>query len=206
MEHYKTLQKHYEKCLEEHGPVAQGMDWPNQADLDKRFEVLTDIVEGTDDVSLLDLGCGVGLLLDFLKARGLEGRFHYTGADISNRMIEVAKGRFPRQRFEVRDILVSPYEEGQFDYIVINGVLNEKQEMTQSQMIDFAQQFIASAFRSCRKGIAFNVMSSHVDWKRDDLFHWELDSIVNFMVRNCSRKIRIMMDYGLYEYIVHLKK
>src|SRR6185369_5832390 len=108
--------------------------------------------------------------------------------------------------FEVRDILVAPYGENQFNYILMNGLLTEKQDMLQSQMIDFAKQILLNAFKSCSKGIAFNIMSAHVDWKRDDLFHWELDDIVSFMVKNCSRKIWIMMDYGLYEYTVHLKK
>lgn len=206
MEYYKTLQLHYEKKLAEHGPNAKGMDWPNQEDLNRRFEVLTSIATNEHNASLLDLGCGVGLLIDYLQNQDLLHKFEYRGADISSKMVSIAAESHPEFSFEVRDVLVNPYPTESVDYIVMNGVLTEKQDMAQSQMIEFAQNIILSTFKSCKKGIAFNVMSSHVDWQRDDLFHWELDEIVGFLVKNCSRNIRIMMDYGLYEYTVHLKK
>lgn len=203
---YKELQLHYEQCMERHGPTAKGMDWPNQQDLSKRFGTHLSIAYESDRTSLLDLGCGVGLLIDYLVEQDLTRKFDYLGSDISPRMVEVAREMHPSYSFEVRDILVNPYANDQFDYVLINGVLTEKQGMSQSQMMDFAKQFILSAFNSCRLGVSFNVMSSHVDWTRADLFHLELDEIVSFLVKNCSRKIRIMMDYGLYEYTVHLKK
>jgi SAM-dependent methyltransferase len=206
MEHYKSLQLHYERRLAEHGPTAKGMDWPNAQDLEKRFTVLTDVIDLNQTSRLLDLGCGVGLLIDHLEQRQLINKFIYLGVDISPKMILAGKELHSSFQFEVRDVLQRPYNENQFDYIIMNGLLTEKQEMTQAQMLDFAKQIIMTSYRSCSKGISFNVMSSHVDWKRDDLFHWELDDIVSFLIKNCSRKIRIMMDYGLYEYTVHLKK
>ncbi|QNL20593.1 class I SAM-dependent methyltransferase [Hyphobacterium sp. CCMP332] len=204
MKDYKTLKEHYEKKLKEHGPTARGMDWPNPEDLDSRFKVLTSII-AEKNVTLLDLGCGAGLLIDFMKRNQLDD-ITYFGSDISEKMISAAKEKYTDNEFEVRDILDQPYEQGQFDYVIMNGVLTEKREMSQAQMIDFAQNIIQSAFKSCRKGLAFNVMSTHVDWKREDLFHWELDEVVSFLVAKCSRHIRILMDYGLYEYTVHIRK
>ena len=59
-----------ENCFRKHGATAKGMDWPNQNDLKRRFDVLTDIItpNGKNDskIEILDLGCGVGLLIDFL--------------------------------------------------------------------------------------------------------------------------------------------
>ncbi len=210
MEYYKVLQDHYEKRLNEFGPNSRGMDWPNPEDLEKRFKVLTGIINfsenGNTKKTILDLGCGVGLLVNFLKNNGLIENLNYYGVDISLKMIDAAKKLLSDFNFEVRDILKNPFSEGKFDYVIMNGLLTEKQEMSQSQMIEFAQNIILNSYKSCSKGIAFNVMSSHVDWKRDDLFHWELDGVVEFMVKNCSRKIKIMMDYDLYEYTVHLYK
>jgi len=206
MDYYKSLQLHYEKRLAEHGPTAKGMDWPNPEDLEKRFDVLTGVIDYTQTSSLLDLGCGVGLLVDYLTQKQVMSKITYLGVDISSKMIQVAKKRHPGFSFEARDILLKPYNANQFDYILMNGLLTEKLDMSENQMKDFAQQIILSVYNCCSKGLSFNVMSSHVDWKRDDLFHWELDDVVSFMVKYCSRKIRIMMDYGLYEYTVHLKK
>lgn len=207
MQKYKTLQLHYESCLENFGPTANGMDWPNLSDLKKRFKVLTSIADhDSTGSSLLDLGCGAGLLIDYLRENQILDSFNYYGVDISPKMVKAAEDLHPKNTFEVRDIITNPFPDNQFDYVVMNGVLTEKQNMTQAEMINFAQEILLSAFKSCRKGVAFNVMSSHVDWKRDDLFHWELDKVVSFLVKKCSRNIRIFMDYGLYEYTIHLKK
>lgn len=207
MTDYKILQQHYERKLAEFGPTSKGMDWPNNEDLDKRFKVLTDIVDDSlKNPSILDLGCGVGLLLPFLRENRKSCEVNYFGSDISSKMIAFAKEQHPDFQFEVRDTLENPYRKDQFDYVIMNGVLTEKQSMTLEEMITFAQKIIFNSFQTCKKGLAFNVMSSHVDWERDDLFHWELDSVVDFLVKKCSRNIRIHMDYGLYEYIVHVKK
>ena len=130
----------------------------------------------------------------------------YRGLDISEEMIEVAREQHPDVSFEVQDIIADPLKEESVDYIVMNGVLTEKQNMSQEVMVEFAQSIIRAAFKASSKGVAFNVMSSHVDWTRDDLFHWPLDEMVAFLVKDCSRHVRIHMDYGLYEYSVHVKK
>lgn len=206
MANYETLKRHYEKRLKEFGPNARGMDWPNEEDLSKRFQVLSSIVSTDEPVSLLDMGCGVGLLIDYLQHQGRISNIRYRGIDISEDMIEVAKSRHPDMDFVAQDVLKDPLTTGSVDYIVMNGVLTEKQDMTQQEMVSFAEALLEHLFGVCKKGLSFNVMSSHVDWTREDLFHWPLDEIVGFLVRSCSRHIRIYMDYGLYEYTVHVKK
>ena len=54
------------------------------------------------------------------------------------------------------------------------------------------------------KGVAFNVMSKHVDWERDDLFHLPFDEMAGFVTRNLTRNFVIRNDYGLFEYTVYL--
>jgi hypothetical protein len=52
-------------------------------------------------------------------------------------------------------------------------------------------------------GVAFNVMSKHVDWERDDLFHVPFDEIAAFLFANVTRNMVLRADYGLYEYTVY---
>lgn len=206
MESSKIIQRHYEECLEKHGACAKGMDWPDEKDLEKRFEVMVGAMRGSyRPASLLDLGCGAGLLIDYLKRRGLlDGIIKYKGIDLSPRMIEVARECHPAYRFEIRDILTHPLREKSVDYVIINGLLTEKLTLKQREMESFACRILQGAYDACRVGIAFNVMNSHVDWKRKDLFHWPLDRMTQFLVSNCSRSIVIRMDYGLYEYTVYV--
>jgi SAM-dependent methyltransferase len=204
---YHKIIEHYEKCLEKHGASAQGMDWPNEEALQTRFKVMLGVTNHTSlPVSILDLGCGAGLLLDHINSQKHLRNISYWGIDISDKMIDIATKRHAKSRFESRDILENPLPESCVDYIVMNGVLTEKRELTQREMLSYAQKLIKAAFAACKNGIAFNVMSTHVDWQRDDLFHWALDDIVNFLIKDCSRHISIRMDYGLYEYTIYLYK
>ena len=196
---------HYESCLAEHGASAKGMDWPNEEDLSTRFDVMLGVINRTDQgISILDLGCGVGLFVDHLEKRGFSKHFHYRGIDISGKMIAAAKHKYPGRQFEIRDILRNPLPSKAVDFVIMNGVLTEKKGLRFEQMEDYAKALIKSAYDSCRHGLAFNVMSSHVDWQREDLFHWPIDRAVSFIVEACSRNILMRMDYGLYEYTVYL--
>ena len=44
-------------------------------------------------------------------------------------------------------------------------------------MTDYMLRMLRMAFARCTCGIAFNVMSKHVDWERDDLFHVPFDEM-----------------------------
>lgn len=205
---YKLLQRHYEACLEQHGPNEKGMDWPNPQDLTRRFEALTEILlpfeQGKKKV--LDLGCGVGLYIHFLTDKGFLSNIDYEGIDISPKMIEQAQKLHPHHSFRCRDLLEDSLPANSYDFIIMNGLFTEKRELSHEDMFSFFESMISKVYPIARQGIAFNLMSSHVDWKRDDLFHVDLDQLVSFLVKNFSRRIKINMDYGLYEYTVQLRK
>ena len=202
---YHVIKEHYEKRLAEFGPNHRGVDWPDAEDLRTRFSVMLDVIrDGDRPCSLLDLGCGVGLLLDHLAGRGSGETVSYSGLDISGAMIHEAREKHPSAAFEVRDVLLDPLPEESVDYVVLNGVLTEKLSLSQDAMAQFAERLLTAAFRACRKGIAFNVMNVHVDWMREDLFHWSLDACASFIIKRLSRHMVMRMDYGLYEYAVYV--
>lgn len=196
---------HYEACLERYGDTAQGMDWPNEADLRRRYAIMAELIrDRAEDVDILDLGCGTGMFLDFLEAEGIVPGCRYHGIDVSERMIAVAKNNRPTASFEQRDIISAPLSPNSTDYVVMNGVLTEKRDLHQEQMAAFARDLISRAFKTARKGVAFNVMSKNVDWERDDLFHWGLDDMSAFLCAEVSRNFIIRNDYGLFEYTAYV--
>ncbi|TIH18056.1 class I SAM-dependent methyltransferase [Marinifilum sp. JC120] len=205
---YSVIQNHYEKCLKEHGPNHLGVDWPNAKDLATRFNVMLDVIrkDTIAPCSLLDLGCGVGLLAEHLIIAEMLGSVNYRGVDISQPMIDQARKNYASLNFEAHDILESPLEKESVDYIVMNGVLTEKLTLSYEEMEFFAQRIIQAAFEASRIGVAFNVMNHHVDWQRDSLFHWRLDDCVGYIIKNLTRHVVVRMDYGLYEYTVYLYK
>lgn len=206
---YLKIVNHYTNCFEKFGETSKGVDWPNMKDLEKRFKVMLDITKyqtPKNKIELLDLGCGFGLLLSFIKENGLENNFKYNGIELSEPMLQAARKKWPTENFFTRDIIKNPLEENSYDYILMNGLLTEKLDLEFSDMFEYSKNLIKSAFKSCRIGIAFNVMSHHVDWQRPDLFHMPFDIMAEFLTKECSRNFMIRSDYGLYEYTIYLFK
>jgi len=198
------LQVHYERCLAEAGATPSGVDWPNARDLEESFAVQLGVLEavprGAARPVLLDLGCGPGLLLHYLAATGRAGAVEYRGIHISPAMIDLGRSRWPGKEFQVRDITVDPLPPQSVDVVVMNGVLTERQGIPRERMVTMAQTLLVAAFQAARFGIVFNVMSRHVDWEREDLFHWGFDEVAAFLKQNLTRHFSFRADYGLFEF------
>lgn len=170
----------------------------------RRCDALLRMIESRTEFTLLDLGCGPGLSLGYLEARYGPMVDRYLGVDVSEPLVEAARRAWPGHRFMVRDIIESPLPAESVQFTMINGVLTARYTLTHADMESFARDLLRSAFRSTSVALSFNVMSPHVDWKREDLFHWEMDRAAAFCTRELSRHVNIIADYGLYEYTVQV--
>lgn len=194
----------YTKAIEREGAVPQGVLWPNARDLATRFDVLLEAARlsratAENPLKLLDLGCGPALLLDYLSANGALARVDYTGVDVAAAMIGSARARWPHNRFELRDVRDQPFANDLFDFCIACGVFTARLGASYPSMVNFAKETLAAVWNSVTTGLAFNVMSKHVDWERDDLFHWPLDDIMEFCKSALSRHVMLRLDYGLWE-------
>jgi SAM-dependent methyltransferase len=196
-----------ESYFDREGDSPLGMGWPNTADAITRYQVMLDVIRERHDqpVRLLDFGCGLGHLYEYIQAHNLT-HIHYQGIDLSERFIAECQRKHPAASFQCLDILKDPEQLPDFDYAVINGVFTSKCSMSFQQMFQFVQQVISVLYDRAAQGIAFNAMSKHVDWERDDLFHLPLDDIAAFACRRLSRNFVIRNDYGLYEFTTYVYK
>ena len=201
----------YAAVLAEKGVTPQGVGWPNVADLATRFEALLGPVDfarhsAANPLRLLDLGCGPGFLLDYLAANNLLALVDYTGVDILETTMQHARRRWPGHRLELRDVRDQAFDAGAFDYCIICGVFTARFPVGYAEMEQLAQETLRAVWASVRLGLAFNVMSKHVDWEREDLFHWPLDDIMAFCKANLARHVSLRLDYGLWEAAVFVRK
>lgn len=207
MSKYIQIKEHYERCFDKHGDTHKGMDWPNEKDVENRFSIMLDLIRSEDKIdetTLLDLGCGTAHLLEYIRRKN-HNNIKYSGLDISERFIEVARNKHPNNTFYALDLLKDEFEV-MFDYIVMNGVFTEKRNLEEVEMWEFFENLLKRAFLISKRGIAFNVMSKNVDWEREDLFHVSLDKLSNFLCKNLSRDFVIRNDYGLYEFTTYVYK
>lgn len=98
----------------------QASHW--DADLIKNDEIINTILdnagverENSEGKSILDVACGTGVMMEFYKERGYQD---VTGIDISDKMIEKAKEKFPDVTFLCGDVEKVNFGR-KFDHIVV---------------------------------------------------------------------------------------
>jgi SAM-dependent methyltransferase len=203
---YLSIVSHYESCLQEHGDTHLGVDWPKAEDVDTRHRVMLDVIRprpSGEVVRLLDFGCGASHLYEYIQASGIDG-IQYSGLDLSRRFVDLSESKFPANTYYCVDVLDDAVDLPRFDYVVMSGVLTEKRDLSYEEMLTFARRLITKVFDVAEIGMAFNVMSKHVDWERDDLFHLPFDTLAAFLRADVSRDFVFRNDYGLYEYTAYV--
>ncbi len=202
---YQSIIDHYERCLAEHGDTHLGVDWPNARDAETRYRVMLGVIREPTvaSTSLLDFGCGAAHLYEYLL-RHKRRDINYIGVDASPRFIDVSRSKYPDLSFHCMDVLADGAELPQADDLVMNGVLTEKRDLSFDEMQAYMSRLLPAVFRSARIGMAFNVMSDHVDWRREDLFHVPFDTLAALLRAKISRHFSFRADYGLYEYTTYV--
>lgn len=202
---YLSIVSHYESCLEQHGDTHLGVDWPKREDVEKRYRVMLEVIKPKSRgqrISLLDFGCGAAHLNEYILRQGLEN-IEYAGLDLSEKFVQLSQSKFPANKFFCLDLLDEQASLPNFDYIVLNGVFTEKRELSFDEMFAYFKQLVIRVFDHVAIGIAFNVMTKHVDWERDDLFHLPFDTLAEFINKELTPNFVFRNDYGLYEYTTY---
>ncbi len=148
-----TREKYYEELTEawidtpyQKSPVAVG--WlDGRQNQTKRFQTLLDIGVQEGD-SILDLGCGLGHMVEHLEKTGLNVR--YTGIDTNKWSIQQAY-----QFREATYIHGSIFDiQEKYDWGLASGVFNI--EFPKLEMLETINELLSKA----NKGVAFNLLSS----------------------------------------------
>jgi SAM-dependent methyltransferase len=196
-----------ESCFDQHpegGTEAVG--WSRDV-AETQYRVMLDVVRTTGaPVSLLDFGCGLSHLYEYIRRNQLD-HIQYSGLDISERFLTECRRKFPATSYyhiDVLDTAAPPMPA--FDYVVMNGIFTYMGRASDADKFAFLRALIRRVFEIAKIGIAFNVISKQVEWERDDLFHLPLDPLLTFLSREVSRHVVIRHDYGLYEYTVYIYK
>jgi SAM-dependent methyltransferase len=207
---YKSLVTLVEGFFDTHGDTYQGLGYPKPDHFYDRYRVFLDVMKlgpSADlPVKILDVGCATGCVLDEIKSSGRTGII-YRGVDLSPAMLKTARAKHPEADF----VLGDPFDLKEIwsdtpDYVILGGLFQCRLQMSQEQMTDYMVRMLRLAFAHCRRGLVFNVMSEHVDWKRDDLFHVPFDRMADILQANLNRNYIFRADYGLYEYAVYVYK
>jgi len=200
----KALAQHYSEKFSLHGPSSEGVDWgADKSKMLLRYDKMLSVLDykAGNKPSLLDVGCGYGGFRQYAISKNID--LDYTGIDVAGNMIEWATANVPSGNFIHGDIL--DYKLGrEFDYVVCNGILTQKLETAGLLMDQFAAQLIRQMFSLCTVGIAFNVMTSKVNYYSNNLYYRNPAELFSWCLSEISTHIKLDHSYPLYEYTIYL--
>jgi len=178
------------------GPAVGG--WSLEGQL-FRFERLVRLGQ-LDNFKILDLGCGIGDFYTYLTGR--YNKIRYTGIDIVPELIAYAKDIYPNANFLCHDILqTDPIDN--FDYAFISGMFNNGEI---SNCTAFLKKIVATAFQHCSRGLAFNFISTYVNYSDSEMAYHDPVEIFDFCIKNLSKKVMIDHHYERCDVAVFVYK
>jgi len=195
---------YYSSKLALHGATPQGVDWNGQASHELRHRQFLRLLNGSFDCSVLDLGCGFGDFLRFLRAEGYRGPF--IGYDVAPDMIAEAVRLHGEGEDRQWRVGAKPVETA--DFAVASGVFNVKGDVPVETWARYINDTIDVLARAGRRGFAFNVLSLSSDPERRavHLYYADASQRLSDCLRRYGRSVALLQDYGLYEFTVIVRR
>lgn len=188
----KNIKKHYQKLYQQHGLHPNALQWRDQETQIKRFEILSEV--NSDLGSVLDIGSGFGDLLTFLQeGKGFFG--HYGGVEFVDEFVKESEKlhkNTPQAKFYCLDIENDPFPKG-FDTLFLSGVFNNQRKNQE----EFICHTINKMFQACNKQIAFNCLSTYVDYFDEGLYYTDPLKLFDFCKKAITQKVTLRHDYLL---------
>ena len=202
-------QRHHWKTLAaEHPGTVQAVGSESIAHKYLRYAKLAEIFSqrGPAELSIHDVGCGVGDFYDWLKHSGHDlKQISYSASEITPEYCEIARQRHPEVQFYIRDILAKPVPD-RYDYVILSGVFHQQGDVSHRRWVDYMQNLLSAAWGMTNVGMAFNVLTSYADFYKPGNFYADLSELQLFVVRHLSRFFRIDCSYPLFEATFHVYK
>ena len=193
--------KIYDKYILDKLNDFEKVGWGSSESQKKRFEVLSEI-GNLNNCSILDIGCGTGAFYKHLD--NLYHDINYTGIDINENMVKIAKQTFPETTFFCIDILNKVENEiknRKFDYIFLSGVLNLSINNHEAMVSDMMKKM----FDLSIKGIALNFLSMHADFFSAGECYLNPEKILSAALM-IDRKVTLRHDYMPHDFTVYIFK
>jgi SAM-dependent methyltransferase len=195
-----ALLKRYSERLSQYGPTDAALGW-NKPKQKLRYRILLDYwfsQPSPRPLRVLDFGCGFGDLYGYAREHGLA--LDYTGLDINDDLLEVARTRYPEARFLFADAFAEPILEA-FDIVLSSGVHNHRLADNRA----FTEHSFEVFDRISIIGFAVNFLSSRVNFKNSDN-HYHIPEDILALALSHSPRVSLRHDYMPFEFTVFVDK
>ncbi len=187
----------YNERYKKYGRDIRTVGWGSERDQALRFDVL---FSGLDPrgKTILDVGCGLGDLVQYLKLR-TGGDFTYIGIDVASKLIEDARAVHDESNcsFYTGDIFSA--ELPQVDFSILSGALSLKRDGIEI----YARDTLTKMVELSREAAALNFLTSYVDFEAAHNQHYHPETVF-FWAKALAKRVNLIHDYPLYEFTIQV--
>ncbi len=147
----------YSELLERYDIYSQSAVAWFDGGQESRFRELTKILpDKRASCTLLDVGCGMGDMGDYLLKKGYH-RVIYTGIDALDEMVESGRRKYPGISLMKQEFLSESFR-SPFDFLVCSGAMNVRMFRTERKQEQYIGDFIRKLYALSTRGCAFNLL------------------------------------------------
>lgn len=171
MKKLDIIKTYYDNNMSKELPEYGILGWESEEAQHLRFDMLLSSV-ALEGRKLLDVGCGTGNLLEYINRKGI--KVDYTGIDILEKMIAIAKGKKLAGDFIYMDIFKdNVFGSNSFDVVYTSGIFN----LNLGNNHEFLKDALELFLRIASHDVVFNLL--HVDSpdREDKYFYFHPDEV-----------------------------
>jgi len=183
------------------GDNVKTLCWPTLERQELSFKALVDNTE-FQNTEILDLGCGFCDFYHYLRKKNIDVVYH--GIDLSDKIINISKKKeknnIIKDNIKCTNFLDNNYNI-MVDYVVICGTFNIKTENN----FEFIKSVIDKAYKCCKKGVVFTLITTYVDFMEDYLYYADPSKIID-LCKKYTPYVNMINDYNKFEYLMIMYK
>jgi cyclopropane fatty-acyl-phospholipid synthase-like methyltransferase len=189
------LKAHYKSLYDKHGISHNAVQTSSDKSQLARYSNLVKNIP--NDESILDIGCGFGGITSYLfddKNHNAE----YHGIDfVEEFILNGINSDNPLISYEVIDAAKESYPKG-YDWCIASGIFNNAMEDNWA----FLKKVISEMMNAANKGIAFNLLSTYVDYQSEGLYYFNPLEVLDFLKKNVSPLVLLDHSYRVKEGVI----
>ena len=187
-DHKDVIRGHYIPRINRYTSNHEILDWESGKAQESRFDVFLDNVE-LSGKRLLDVGCGLGDLLGYCKAKGIE--CDYTGIDLLGEMVELAQAAYCDGHFLHGDMFKQDiFPADSFDVVFTSGIFN----LNIGNNEEFLQSAIQRLWKVSRDVVVFNMLHTK-SRDKDNTYYYHDPGEISAYLQDFGCNVVIVEDY-----------
>ena len=192
------IEKLYSNNIKEFGIDSRAVGWNTNQTQSLRFEKLLQVItDASNPFSINELGCGYGELFKYLNENNFNVE-RFNGYDISKPMLDSC--RIYNHDNDKITLFNKPKIESKADFTITSGIFNVPCGNDKESWEKYVKETLENMFEFSNKGIAFNLLTSFVDYEADNLYYGSPTHFFDFCKKKFSNKVTLIHDYDLYEW------